>query len=261
MKKYRVCWVVLCFNEIDVLPFVSKYWEKVADKVVVFDNNCSTDGSIEYLEKLPYVELRHFDSDGHDDILHKQIKENAYREFKDEFDVVIISDLDEVFYFDDFNALVGKMIDGGYNCTICPIYALCEDSKPLYRDDMLLHHQCHKFFKQRMNHERGFDDYSKVSIFNCRVTSDIVMSVGQHYVYTRPGMNILLTDQAFCLHINRGFGADYYASTRVKMGKNLSKSNIMHGMGVEYLKGYDVLRNIYLENQSKSFDINKNFCF
>ena len=74
----KICWIVLCYNEIDILPFVSKYWERLGvDKVVVFDNG-STDGSLEYLSKLKYVEIRHFDSNGQNDILQKQIKEQYF---------------------------------------------------------------------------------------------------------------------------------------------------------------------------------------
>lgn len=257
----KVCWICLCFNEIDILPFVSKYWERVADKVVVFDNG-STDGSIEYLEKLPYVEIRHFDSDGkQNDVIQKQVKEKAYLEFKDSYDIIIISDMDEVFYFNDFKALGAKMIDEGYNCMVVPIYSLCEDDKPVYDEDKLLHQQCHKFYKQKMNHMQGFEDVSKISIFNCKITDSINMSVGQHYVYTSPKMMIMLSYDGFCLHIDKGFGIDYKYRIRQKMWENLSDANKRGGMCLEYADDYDKVKKEYLENQKKSFDLNKKISF
>lgn len=254
--SYNTCLITLCKNEMDILPFVRQYWERIGCDVVVYDNG-STDGSLEYLSKLPYVTIRHFDSEGHNDVIQKQVKEQAYLEYKDKYDFIIVSDMDEVFYFSDFKALQAQMIEGGYNVLMTPIYALCEAGKPIYDDSKLLHQICHKFYKQRMNHMDGFDEYSKLSIFNTKVTDKITMSVGQHYVYTSPQMMILLDKQSFCLHINRGFGADYYSKVRHQMGKNLSKTNINGGMGIEYLNSVDKLKEDYINNQKNSFDINK----
>lgn len=47
-----------CYNEIQILPFVEQYWRRFASKVVVYDNG-STDGSLEFLSKVPCVEVRH----------------------------------------------------------------------------------------------------------------------------------------------------------------------------------------------------------
>ena len=255
MKKYKVCWIVLCKNELDILPFVSKYWERIADKVVVYDNG-STDGSLEYLAKLPYVEIRHFDSEGQNDVIQKQVKEQAYLEYKDAFDIIIMSDMDEVFYFYNFKALEGKIIDEGYNCMVTPIYSLCEDFKPQYEEGKLLHQQCHKFYRQKMNHMKGFEKVSKISIFNTRITDKVNMSVGQHFVSTSPSMRIMLSNDGFCLHIDKGFGVDYKYNIRQKMNANLSEDNKKFGMCVEYADSYEKLKREYGYNQEKSFDLN-----
>ena len=257
MNKYKVCCITLCKDEMDILPFVKQYWERIGCDVVVYDNG-STDGSIEYLLKLPYATVKHFDSDGHNDVIHKQVKEQAYLEYKDDYDIIIITDMDEVFYFNDFNALCDVFISQGYNVLATPIYTLCETGMPLYDDSKLLHQQCHKFYKQRMNHMQGFDDFSKLSIFNTKTTDEVKMSVGQHYVQTIPQMRILLSNGDFNLHINKGlFGPEYYANKRKKMGGNLSQTNIKGGMGAEYLKSENELIQEYIEHQKNSFDINK----
>lgn len=258
MKEYKVLWVVLCKNEIDILPFVSKYWERIGvEKVVVYDNG-SNDGSLEYLSKLPYVELRHFDSNGQNDLIQKQVKEEAYREYKNSYDIMIISDMDEVFYFYDFEATVKRFIDGSYNCMVTPIYSLCEDLKPQPEEGKYLHQLCHKFYKQKMNHMKGFENVSKISIFNCKITDDIGMSVGQHYVYTRP-MKIMLSNDGFCLHIDKGFGIDYKYKIRQRMWENLSEENKNGGMCLEYSNSYNKLKREYEFNQENSFDLNDFF--
>ena len=252
----KICWIVLCFNEIEILPFVRKYWERIDCDVVVYDNG-SEDGSIEYLSMFPYITVKHFDSDGHNDIIQKQVKERAYLEYKNDYDIIIITDMDEIFYFDDFKAVSEAFIDGGYNILMTPIISLCEDFMPPYSEDMMLHEQCHKFYKQRMNHMKGFDDYSKLSIFNCRVTDKVEMSVGQHYVRTTPTMKIFLSDVGFNLHLDKGFGLEYKYKVRQRMNANLSETNKRYGMAIEYADSYEKLAREYKNNQENSFDINE----
>lgn len=252
----KICWITLCRNEMDILPFVRQYWERVASKVIVYDNG-SDDGSIEYLESLPYVEIRHFDSNGQNDIIQKQVKENAYLEFRNQFDVIIITDMDEVFYFGDLKADIDKMLNDGLNAIVTPLYSLCEDYKPTPTKDKLLHQLCHKFYKQKMNHMKGFEELSKISIFNCKATEEVRMSVGQHYVQTTPEMKLLLSNNAFGLHIDKGFSKKYFVQKCQKMGANLSTINKMTGMAVEYLDSVEELEKKYDEKQTKSFDLNE----
>lgn len=254
----KVCWIVLCFNEIDILPFVRQYWERIGCDVLVMDNG-STDGSLEFLAKLPYVTVKHFDSDGQNDVIQKMIKERAYEELKDKYDVIIISDMDEVFYFDDFKASVEEMINGGYSCMMTSLFSLCEDSKPIYEEGKYLHQLCHKFYLQKMNHMPYFDKFSKISIFNTKLTDSVSMSVGQHYVYTNPKdkMQVLHSLGGFCIHIDKGFGIDYKFKVRQKMNENLSETNKKSGMCIEYADSYEKLKQQYMVNQYFSFDINE----
>ena len=46
--KYRIHVYVVCWNEMDILPFCVDYWKRYAEKVVVYDNG-STDGSLEFM--------------------------------------------------------------------------------------------------------------------------------------------------------------------------------------------------------------------
>lgn len=251
----RTLLITLCFNEMDILPFVKQYWERLDCDVLVYDNG-STDGSIEFLQKLPYVTLRHFDTSGMNDIIHKQIKEQAYLEFKDKYDIIIVSDMDELFYFNDFKALGEAFVASEYTSMVVPIISLCEASKPPYLEDKLLHQQCHMFYKQKMNQMKGFEDYSKVSIFNARLVSNIHMSVGQHFAQTEPYMKVLKSSLGFCLHIDKGFGEDYYVSKHKKMGENLSETNKQYGMGIHYLFSEQQMREEYKTHQNRGFDIN-----
>lgn len=255
MSNYKVCWITLCKNEEDIIPWCIQYWSRIADKVVVYDNH-STDSSVELLSQHDWIEIRTFESDGQDDVIQKTIKEKAYLEYRNKYDIIIISDMDEVFWFNDFKAVSEAFVKSDHNILMTPIYSLCEDSKPPYSKDLLLHEQCHKFYKQRMNHMRGLSDYSKLSIFNTKITEKVNMSVGQHFVQTEPEMKILLAKNAFCLHIDKGFGISYKFNIRQKMNANLSETNKRSGMCVEYGDSYDKLKAEYSNNQAKAIDIN-----
>lgn len=257
MSNYKICWVTLCFNEMDILPFVKQYWERIGCDVVVYDNG-STDGSIDYLSVLPYVTVKHFDSQGQNDIIQKEVKEKAYLELKDKYDIIIISDMDEVFYFKN-EAVWDAFISGGYNVLATPIFSLCESSRPIYDDSKLLHQICHKFYKQKMNHMQGFEDISKLSIFNTKTTDSVVMSVGQHFVSTLPLKKIMLSNDGFCLHIDKGFGIEYKYNIRQKMNANLSSINKQYRMCIEYSDSFEKLAEEYKRNQENSFDINDRY--
>ena len=252
----KTLWITLCKNEMDILPFVRRYWERINCNVLVYDNG-SNDGSVEYLSSIPYVTVKSFESDGHNDIVHKHVKEQAYLENKNDYDIIIITDMDEVFYFEGFENIMDNMVKANINTLITPLYSICEDYMPEYNDKLLLHQLCHKFYKQRMNHMKGFDDYSKISIFNTKITDKVEMSVGQHYVQTYPAMRLAISNNAFGIHFDKGFGVDYYVNKKRKMGENLSETNKKYGMGIEYLNSIEQMKQEYENNQKKSFDINK----
>ena len=247
--------IVLCKNEEKIIPWCIDYWRRVADHVVVFDN-FSTDSSIELLSQHDWIEIRYFETEGQNDPYQKQLKEQAYLEYKNKYDIIIISDMDEVFYFNDFKAVSEAFIDGGYNVLATPIFSLCEAKEPPYSEGKLLHQECSMFYKQRMNHMQGFEDISKLSIFNTKTTDKVQMSVGQHYVQTSPSMKIMLSNDGFCLHVDKGLGEDYFVSKRKKMGDNLSDVNLKGGLCVEYLKSEEESRKEYKEKQAKSFNLN-----
>ena len=248
----KTLWITLCYNEIDIIPFARKYWERIGCDVVVWDNG-STDGSIELLQSLPYCTVRHFDSEGQNDLLQKTIKEDAYKEYKDKYDVIIITDMDELFYFKDFEKAATDMIEGGYNCIVVNNYALCENFKPQPSEEYYLHEQCHMFYKQKLNHMNGYGELSKLSIFNTKVTDNVAMSVGQHFVYTLPNERVMFSKNGFCLHIDKGFGCSYKFKIRQKMNENLSKLNKQYRMCIEYGKSYEELEKEYLANVLFSF--------
>lgn len=253
--KHKILWMTLCYNEEQILPWCIDYWKRVADKVIVFDNY-STDSSIDILSKEDFIEIKKFKTDGQDDVMQAWIKNTKWQQYKDEYDYIIWTDTDELLYSDDLDSILDEMDKGGYNVLGCPIYALCEDSKPNYEDGKLLHQLCHKFYKQRMNHQPPYEHLAKFSLFNPKLITETGFSVGQHIANFKPSMKMYETDKAFILHVDKGFGVIEKYKIRQKMNKHLSDTNRKYGLCYEYGNDFETLKKEYENNQSKSFDIN-----
>lgn len=245
----------LCFNEIDILPFIVDYWKRLPlNKVVVFDN-FSTDGSITYLKQFPFVEVRYFKTEGMNDIVQANIKNLAWRESKGKADYVIVCDMDEVLYSKDLNKTLLKMKEGGYNVLGTPWYACCFDKRPSYTEGKLLHELGDKFYRQSVN--RTHPHLGKFMLFDPNLIDNMQYSVGCHIAHPLPQMKLLETNDVVAIHVNKGLSEDYFVERRKVMCKNLSETNNRYGLCFEYHRDEETTRNEYRENQSKAVNINE----
>lgn len=85
----------VCYNEKDMLPYYLRYYENVADKMIIFDNQ-STDGSTEMLKAHPKVQACSFKTDGVNDEVMTGIYNEAYKTMSQDADWIIIVDIDEI---------------------------------------------------------------------------------------------------------------------------------------------------------------------
>ena len=266
--KYKLHLVTLCYNEIDILPYCLDYWRRLGvDKAVVWDNY-SDDGSYEYLSEIPWIEVRRFQSDGHNDIIHQQIKHQAFREEKEkgECDFLYLCDIDEwlwcknMYVFDD---TLDLMMYKGNNVLCNPWYALCGDKSPEqtmkeYVQGKYLHQILQRGYKQYINHTLGYGDWGKFLLINMRATDDITFSVGQHILYgIRPHFKPYYSQDIITFHLNKGFSEEHFVVKRVKMARRLSDTNVRFGMGVEYFTPEEKARQEYRNNVTNSIDVSE----
>jgi len=96
MISQKIHLYTICWNEIDMLPHFFKYYDKIVDRYVVFDDG-SNDGSIELLKKHPKVEIRKLERKGNDSYIlaAQNIHENCWKESINKADWVIITAIDE----------------------------------------------------------------------------------------------------------------------------------------------------------------------
>ena len=243
----------LCWNEMDILPFVIDYWKRLPiTKAVVYDNG-STDGSVEYLKRYDWIEVRHFDTNGMNDSVHRDIKNKCWKESIGKCDFVIVCDMDEVLYSNNLISELSHMKENGYNVLGTPWYALCGDEKPEYKEGLMLHEIVRTVYKQSMN--RQYTDLGKFMLFDPNVITDMDYSVGCHISHPKPELKLYKSDSIFAIHFDKGFGADYFIKRRKTMNERLSDVNKRSGFCSEYGLPEERLRQDYNNNKSKSFDI------
>lgn len=238
-KKIHV--YVVMKNEEDILPFVIQYWSLFADKVFIFDNG-STDRSLEILSKFPTCKIRYFNTNGKmDDGMNQYIKNNCWKQSKGEADWVFVGDTDECLYVRDFS-----IFDSDASVLELPWYDLCDDFKPKYNKDKLLHQLTSKWAKH--------PSFGKRLLFNPNKVDEINFCPGAHLINPSPTPIIEKSDKAVILHINRGFGIDYKLGKMRQMRQNFSDNNLKHGWGYHYFNE-DEIRKDYEQKQLQSVDL------
>lgn len=247
--EITVHWYVLCHNEMDKLPFIVKYWENVADKVIVYDNE-STDGSIEYLKQFPFVEVRTFKTENTmQEYVQLDLKNNIWKESRGKADFVIVSDMDEVVWADDLVGNLKKAKENGITILEYPLVSVISD-KELSVDDFV-HKQDVGFFKDR---EMG---RGKVNLFSPNDIQEMRYVPGAHFC--SPIGNVKcsrITDGSICTFHLDPLTLDIYTKKIVKNFKRRSQIDKQFGFGTHYTDNIDVIRNRfanYLRNSCKNY--------
>ena len=237
----------LCWNEMDILPFVIDYWKRIpVTKAIVYDNG-STDGSVEYLKQFDWITVEHYDSDGMDDSILRDIKNTKWKQSRGKADWVIVCDMDEIVYSKDFVNVLEEASSNGYTAIDSKWYWFCEDSLPEYKDDgLLLHQKCTKFYINPGKH----------LIFNPNEVTDINYSVGAHTARPTGNFKPYESERVAVFHTNKGFGIEYKIDRYRKMNERLSEIDRRNRWSIHYGFSRQVLIDDYLNCQKKSFNVN-----
>lgn len=242
----------LCWNEIDILPFVVDYWKRFVTQAYVYDNG-STDGSVDYLRQFDWIEVRHFDTEGMNDDVQRGIKNSCWKESKGKADWVIVCDMDEVIYSQHMAEELQYMKDNGYNILGTPWYALCGESKPVYKEGVLLHQIINRAYKQDIN--RQYNDIGKFMLFDPNVITDMNYEVGCHEANPKPSFKLYKSNKIYAIHFDKGFGVEYMIERRKLMNDRLSQTNKDNKWCFEYGLSEDEIIKEYESKIDKSFNL------
>lgn len=94
----RVHVYTICWNEALMLPYFLRHYERIAERIVVFDNG-SDDASPDIVRAHQTAELKSFDSSGESrEDIEIDIKNNVWKQSRDVADFVIVCDVDELLF-------------------------------------------------------------------------------------------------------------------------------------------------------------------
>ena len=220
MVKQSIDIYVLCWNEMQIAPFIVDYWKKVARHVYVFDNG-STDGSIEYLSSFDWITVEHYESDGINDLIYLKIKNNCWK--GSDADWVWVSDFDEILYSDNFQEELDFLDENGYTI-VKPNWINCvsKTNVPEYQEGKLLHELI----------DGGVYGGPKNIFFKPSEIKEINYGPGAHFC--QPTGNVKLANKLNVIHFTN-LGVEYILNRNHLYRDRLSKVNKSMGFGIHYM--------------------------
>lgn len=217
-----VC-ITIAWNEEELMPVFLNHYEKLCSKIIVYDNE-SDDRTAEICDSHPLVERRVYKTEGQirDDV-YIDIKNNAWKEFKD-YDWVCVLDLDEFVYHEDIETLLESCKRKNISIPQTTGYSMWSESMPDSETPI---------WKQIT---RGIRDtwYDKTPIFDPKLIEDINYKHGCHACY--PAGSIVYEKYASLklLHCKNIGGIQRLEDRRKLYEKRLSSINVEKKWGHNY---------------------------
>lgn len=247
---------VICKNEIKLAPFYVDYWKALAEDVdvYVYDGN-STDGTRELLGKYDWIHIINKVPAELDDYVHKDIKNNAWKQSKGKADFVMVADFDETIFsysVDELRESLQKMKDGGYTILAPLSFNIIADNFPAYQEGKYLHELCEYG-------ENEFQCYSKPILFDPNQIEEMCYVEGAHCAYPSGNVKWYNPEDLFLIH-SKYIGVEYHVD-RIKT-RVLSEANKKGGLFGEKDKSTYDLVNDYVQKKNKRFkwsDVKDNF--
>lgn len=247
----------LCWNEIKIIPFVIDYWKNIKEQVdefhvYVYDNG-SDDGSIEELRKYDWISVMHFESDGINELAYLNIKNNVWKQSRGKADYVIVCDLDECLYCNNFKELFKKLKEGKY--TIClPVWLEMYAEEFPTKNDELLHKQVTKCYVKTLHPDKSLPE-SKAILFDPNEINEIDYIVGAHISYPQGNVKWYENDDLFILHYKH-LSLDYVIWRYGICNERLSELNKQKGWGFHYAFKKEKIEKDFNDELAKCVNIN-----
>jgi glycosyltransferase involved in cell wall biosynthesis len=228
----RVAVFSICYNEAMILPSFLRHYEKFCQKIIVYDNG-SIDGSREIVLNHSFAELIDFRPTELNDETNRQIKNNCWKPFRNEFDWIICVDQDEFLYHENITHYLevmrhfGVIVPHGFN--------IIGDNYPTETKDLF------EQYKKGYPYERE----SKPCIFNPKKIQEINYGYGAHnckpiYFHDNEynGSTLFTGDNVKLLHFKQ-LSYEYYIEKNKANGQMLSEFNIKNRLGWHLQKTFD----------------------
>lgn len=103
----RIVLYTFCYNEESFVKYTLMHYLQFCDKIIIYDNQ-STDSTRDIINTFPNTEIRTYISDGLNDNLLRDIKNECWKEQRGKTDYVIVCDLDEILYNPDIKKFLSQ---------------------------------------------------------------------------------------------------------------------------------------------------------
>ena len=222
---------VVCYNEEFILPYFLKHYD-FATKIFIYDN-CSSDNSVEIALKDPRCEIIYFNS-MFDDNINKNIKNNAWKQHRDECDYCIVVDMDEFMWYPTLYTTLQKYKN---KQIIFPLFNVSGinvvSDKPNYNKNDYLYNQIDMGYFNK--------SYSKKTMFCPYYIYDMNYTDGSHECKPIISYNIRKNPpMIYLLHYKYIGGIERLKKRQNEYSKRISTYNKENNKGCHYFNLNDI---------------------
>ncbi len=214
-----------CYNEMDIIKWAIDYWSMFADMVKGYDNG-STDGSLECLQQLKWVEVKHFQTDGMNDLTVAQIKNNCWK--SSNADWVVVCDMDEMLFSSEgVRTSLARAKEQGIDIIYPQWFTLVSDEVPEHTGEFL--HRQRPLWTPKQTE-------AKPLIFQPAKFKEMNFCCGQHYCQPIANAEFFAGHNGaiHCFHIERRLSPEYYIQKTKECQARRSEVNLKYGFGNQY---------------------------
>lgn len=241
IKPVKTLLLTITYNEEKLLPFFIDYYKRYVDKMIFYDG-MSTDNSLNIInsyKNLVDIEISDFyNRDDADEELFLEIKNNQWKQYKDEYDYVLIVDVDEIIYYPN-EFIIDVMRTNGYTIIKPNGYSM------ISLED-----------KDVRTIRTGFRDimYDKCCLFNMKEIQEINYLPGAHKCNPVGNIKYFEHPDLKLLHY-KYIGLENHLK-RTKMNRErLSPQNKVKGWGVHNLANDNQIKSDFMVMLNKSINV------
>lgn len=234
---YAVCW-----NEERMLPFMFKHHEGFVDHFYIYDNH-SDDNSEAIIHSHPKTHIIKFKTEGFNDQIHNDIKNNCWKRSRGKADFVIVCDMDEFLYHPHLQSALKEMKRKGQTIVKPQGYNMYSSDEPAKGIPLTTQAPC------------GVRDqwFDKCILFDPHSIVEINYKPGAHECH--PVGRVVWNKDNFKLLHYKNIGLASVLARKKQYSSRLSQENISKGFGTQYLEEEERTIQEFKENEQKATKI------
>lgn len=237
---YAVCW-----NEEKMLPFMFDYYDRFVDRFAIYDNY-SDDKSEDIIRSHKNAEIIKFKTEGFDDTIHNNIKNNCWKHSRGKADYVIVCDIDEFIYHKDIQQALSFLKNNKFSIVKPFGFNMYSTENPCYDSEKSITEQVKRGVRVPM--------FDKCILFDPHAIVEINYKPGAHECHPWGQVKLYRNEDIKLLHY-KNIGLEQLLDRNRLYVSRLSKENIEKNYGAEYLKKEQLIIQEFDNNEQQATEI------